>query len=152
MKNNGLKNAKAITLIAMVVTIIVLLILAGVSIAVLTGENGLLNRATTAKQTHEEKTEEEKLKLGVLALSTEYRSQTTHTADEDKFSKFVNKEANKTKLANELGVATSAIEIDQDEDTLTYRGKTYTLDSLGGITDYIEVKTVTINIGEKTKK
>ena len=38
-----------ITLIALVVTIIVLLILAGVSIAMLTGENGILNQATKAK-------------------------------------------------------------------------------------------------------
>ena len=40
-----LKNQKGITLIALVITIIVLLILAGVSIAMLTGPNGLLTRA-----------------------------------------------------------------------------------------------------------
>ncbi len=38
-------NQKGITLIALVITIIVLLILAGVSIAMLTGENGILSRA-----------------------------------------------------------------------------------------------------------
>ena len=42
-KNNG------ITLIALVITIIVLLILAGVTIATLTGENGILTRASEAK-------------------------------------------------------------------------------------------------------
>lgn len=36
------RSEKGITLIALVITVIVLLILAGVSIAVLTGENGLL--------------------------------------------------------------------------------------------------------------
>ena len=41
-KNNG------ITLIALVITIIVLLILAGVTIATLTGENGILTRASEA--------------------------------------------------------------------------------------------------------
>ncbi len=41
-----MKNNKGITLIALVVTIIVLLILAGVSIAMLTGQNGILNRAS----------------------------------------------------------------------------------------------------------
>ena len=40
---------KGITLIARVVTIIVLLILAGISITMLTGQNGILNRATEAK-------------------------------------------------------------------------------------------------------
>ena len=44
-----LKNNKGITLIALVITIIVLLILAGVSIAMLTGNNGILTQANTAK-------------------------------------------------------------------------------------------------------
>ena len=44
-----MKNNKGITLIALVITIIVLLILAGVSIAMLTGENGILTQAENAK-------------------------------------------------------------------------------------------------------
>lgn len=44
-----MRNQKGITLIALVITIIVLLILAGVSIAMLTGQNGILTRATDAK-------------------------------------------------------------------------------------------------------
>ena len=43
-----MKNQKGITLIALVITIIVLLILAGVSIAMLTGDNGILGQATKA--------------------------------------------------------------------------------------------------------
>lgn len=43
-----LKNNKGITLIALVITIIVLLILAGVSIALVTGDNGILGQATRA--------------------------------------------------------------------------------------------------------
>ena len=43
-----MKNQRGITLIALVITIIVLLILAGVSIAMLTGENGILTRAGDA--------------------------------------------------------------------------------------------------------
>ena len=41
-------NEKGITLIALVITIIVLLILAAVSIATLTGQNGILSRADEA--------------------------------------------------------------------------------------------------------
>ena len=48
MKENQ-KQTKGITLIALVITIIVLLILAGVSIAMLTGENGILSQAQRAK-------------------------------------------------------------------------------------------------------
>ena len=44
-----MKNNKGITLIALVITIIVLLILAGVSIAMLTGGNGVLTKATEAQ-------------------------------------------------------------------------------------------------------
>ena len=47
MKIN-LKENKGITLIALVITIIVLLILAGVSIAMLTGQNGILSQAQNA--------------------------------------------------------------------------------------------------------
>ena len=45
----NIKNKKGITLIALVITIIVLLILAGVSIAMLTGQNGILTQASNAK-------------------------------------------------------------------------------------------------------
>lgn len=44
-----LKKTSGITLIALVITIIVLLILAGVSIAMLTGDNGILKQANKAK-------------------------------------------------------------------------------------------------------
>ena len=47
--NKKFKRNKGITLIALVVTIIVLLILAGISISMLTGQNGILNRASEAK-------------------------------------------------------------------------------------------------------
>ncbi len=57
MKNKG------ITLIALVITIIVLLILAGVSIASLTGEGGILGKASQAKEENLIKGYEEQLKL-----------------------------------------------------------------------------------------
>lgn len=48
-----MKNNKGITLVALVVTIIVLLILAGITIAMLTGDNGLLGKAQQAADTNE---------------------------------------------------------------------------------------------------
>ena len=50
MLKETLKRNKGITLIALVVTIIVLLVLAGISIVMLTGQNGILNRANEAKE------------------------------------------------------------------------------------------------------
>ena len=46
----NMRKNRGITLIALVVTIIVLLILAGISISMLTGQNGILNRASEAKE------------------------------------------------------------------------------------------------------
>ena len=62
-------NNKGITLIALVITIIVLLILAGVSIAMLTGENGILTQATNAKEETTKVEEEEKIKMAVIGSS-----------------------------------------------------------------------------------
>ena len=60
------KNSnKGITLIALVITIIVLLILAAVSIATLTGQNGILTRANDAKTKTEEAEDIEKIKLAI---------------------------------------------------------------------------------------
>ena len=62
-KEKQLKSNKGITLIALVITIIVLLILAGVSIAMLTGQNGILTQAQNAKNRTEEAQAEEKNRL-----------------------------------------------------------------------------------------
>lgn len=66
MKNNN----KGITLIALVVTIIVLLILAGVSIAMLTGENGILKNAKTAQEKSAEGSLDEAAKIAVGNILT----------------------------------------------------------------------------------
>ena len=62
MKIN-LKQRRGITLIALVITIVVLLILAGVTIAMLTGENGILGKATTAKAKSAEEEARERVNL-----------------------------------------------------------------------------------------
>lgn len=61
-----MRKQKGITLIALVITIIVLLILAGVSIATLTGENGILSKADTAKKETTEAGAKEKIQVEVL--------------------------------------------------------------------------------------
>ena len=60
------KKNKGITLIALVVTIVVLLILAGVTIATLTGDNGILTRAQEAKEKTEEAAKREEAELADL--------------------------------------------------------------------------------------
>ena len=48
------RKQTGITLIALVITVIVLLILAGVTIAALSGDNGILTRAKEAKEKTEQ--------------------------------------------------------------------------------------------------
>ena len=60
---NFVKKQNGITLIALVVTIIVLIILAGVSIAMLVGDNGIITKAQEATKKTESASLEEKIKL-----------------------------------------------------------------------------------------
>ena len=66
-----LKKNKGITLIALVVTIIVLLILAGISISMLTGQNGILNRAVEAKEKTQVANEKETVNMAAMEALTE---------------------------------------------------------------------------------
>ena len=68
MKN---KRNNGITLIALVVTIIVLLILAGISIAMLSGNNGILQKATIAKENTDREAIIETAKMDILSKQTE---------------------------------------------------------------------------------
>ena len=73
MKLN-LKERKGITLIALVITIIVLLILAGVSIAMLTGQNGILTQAQNSKQATEKAEVKERAQTDIVGVQTETES------------------------------------------------------------------------------
>ena len=79
LNSKNLPNAKGITLIALVITIIILLILASVSIAMLTGDNGILKQAQNAKN----KTEE---------------AQRNEESDLDYINKYIDKVANNESL------------------------------------------------------
>ena len=61
-----MKKERGITLIALVITIIVLIILAGVSINLVLGENGIVNISKRAKENTELAAKEEKIILDNL--------------------------------------------------------------------------------------
>jgi type II secretory pathway pseudopilin PulG len=71
-----MKNQKGITLIALVVTIIVLLILAGVAIAMLTGDNSILTNAQKSSSNNAYYSVREQVGLAYSAVATEIRVQT----------------------------------------------------------------------------
>ena len=64
--NRKNKRQSGITLIALVVTIIVLMILAGISVSMLTGKNGIINKAKEAKEKYEEESANEESNLNEL--------------------------------------------------------------------------------------
>ena len=88
-----IKREKGITLIALVITIIVLLILAGVSIAMLTGNNGILTQASNAKEKTTKAEEEEKIKMAVMGSSI----------SEDGFVERIEETSFKNELKNQFG-------------------------------------------------
>ena len=92
MNKKLVTNKKGITLIALVITIIVLLILAGITISMITSQDGILNKAVSAKERTKEASDEEKIKLAYIGALDE----NTLTVD-------------KKKLAENLGIKESDI-------------------------------------------
>lgn len=91
------KENEGITLIALVITIIVLLILAGITIATLTGDNGILTKTNEAKEQTEIGKEKEIVKLATTAVIT-----TNNAIDKDSLQSELNKTAGdkKTEVYN----------------------------------------------------
>ena len=74
MKFKEIQREKGITLIALLITIIVLLILAGISIAMLTGQNGILTQAQNSKQATKKAEVKEKAQTDIVGVQTATQS------------------------------------------------------------------------------
>ena len=74
MKENLRKGNRGITLIALVITIIILLILAAVTIGALSGDNGILKNAADAKQETEKAQIIEQAKIDILGKQADNTS------------------------------------------------------------------------------
>ena len=78
-----IEKEKGITLIALIITIIILIILAGIAVATLTGENGLFTRAKQAKENYSINSAKEKIELVISDLIVEQRSKGKNLTKED---------------------------------------------------------------------
>ena len=118
-----LKNNKGITLIALVVTIVVLLILAGVSISMLTGENGIITQAQQSKLQTEIGKEKEYITLSVSAVKG------------DKVSRGDTSEITSSELQIEINKYTDEVTVTGSGTlTVTYEsGRSYEVDQDGNI-------------------
>ena len=70
-----MKKEKGITLIALIITIIVLLILAGISLNFVAGENGILDRATSSVNKNQEATAKEIIEMKIMEYQMYARSE-----------------------------------------------------------------------------
>lgn len=115
-----MKNNKGITLIALVVTIIVLLILAGVSIAMLTGQNGILNRASDAGESTAVANAKEKVTLAINEAITDYYKD-TYTGSEATTTLYSASNAALKKLykVEESGATIAVVESEETPKTTT---------------------------------
>ena len=99
MKKN--QKQKGITLIALVISIIVILIIAGISISLVTGNNGILSQTSKAVLKNREKQAEEEVQMAWASVTTEYMSKWTMDSSR-KLDQFITKE-NLNKYINGTG-------------------------------------------------
>ena len=151
MKN--FRKNQGITLIALVVTVIVLIILAGVSIATLTGDNGILTRANDAKEkTKQAQQYEEK----VLQESEEYidlnlgEETATTISDAKGGLKYTNTTALTDNIGNIIYIP-GEFKVAEDSGTKVEEGIVVE-DSLGNQFVWIPVGTYQTTNGEKTNE
>ena len=109
------KKNEGITLIALVVTIIALLILAGVSVSMLTGQNGILTNAAKAKESTDSASDLEYLQLKATESLMDYY-QGNDTVGEDEYV-----------LKKWAADTESKIKVNQADKTIEYNGKTYSI-------------------------
>lgn len=123
--NDFLKNKKGITIIALVITIIVLLILAGVTIQTLTGDNGLLQKVGEAKEKSQESKICENIQLAYAEYQIAQYDDTDKTAEEvisNNLKKIYGNDVKSVNLKNENVV----INMQLNGNTKTYIYKTVT--------------------------
>ena len=112
-----IKSKKGITLIALVVTIVVLLILAGVSISLVIDNNGIIKRSKDVKRSYATEQIKEEVELAYSSVRTDLL---TEKITEDEVAK---------KLGEELGVSVS--ETDKDYN-FNYKGEDITISKTTG--------------------
>ena len=78
------KKQRGITLIALVVTIVILIILASISIGALFGDSGVINKANDAKEMSEVAQEKDKLKLAIYSANVNSSNESQMTEEFDK--------------------------------------------------------------------
>ena len=127
-----IKSEKGITLIALVVTIVVLLILAAVSISMLGGENGIITKAIEAKDETTIGEEKEKVQLAVTAAKTK-----------NNWGEILESYL-RTELDTNIGSEEYSLSKSGDKYTVTYTdsNRSYEIDANGNVTELGEANII----------
>ena len=122
-----LKNKKGITLIALVITIIVLLILAGVVINLTLGENGILNKASEAGEAYRKAAAKEKVELILADFAANRAIGDTKTLEE-----YLNEQKEQGKLEEVTNNGDGTITVEVDGYEITIREEDLKIIEIGG--------------------
>ena len=134
---NKLKNKKGITLIALVVTVVVLIILAGVSINAVLGDNGIIKKANQAASVTKEAEVKEAINRTILEFYL--------TEDYETLEDFLNAKVTEGKIDSVTKNADGTLTVKKGEYSVTVENKT---NSSGGSSSGGETQTPEITIGE----
>ena len=130
--NVKFKEKNGITLIALVITIIVLLILAGISIGAITGDNGIIKEAKNAKASTEKANWEEQIDQAIISAESKNRN----TKLNDVIEELINK-----------GIINSESDVNRENGAITTKEPSYVI--TGKLDEYLE-KTLEIITGTET--
>ena len=124
-KRNG---NKGITLIALVITIIVLLILAGVSIAMLTGDNSILANATKARRDNAISSVKEQVLMAINTTYTDYHVKEVTKEEHDSLVDMTKAalqsiESNQSEVEYHFNPETGVVSITYTKDSTIITGK-----------------------------
>ena len=125
------KKERGITLVALVVTIVVLLILAGVSISMVLGNNGIVTKAKETQTAQDKAYAEDVIESGLKAVQIEVLSNTLPAG----------KTANVAYVVEKINDSPAFTVKSGSTDTITYTKGTATYDIKVDLTRYIVDKT-----------
>ena len=130
---------KGITLIALVVTIVVLLILAGVAISMLSGDDGIIINAQKASEENDKGREKE---IVTLAVGSALSSDEGYTIARDNLN---------SALANHIGTEGVDYTLSETEPYIVKymdSGRSYIIDEKGKVSEYEEIDLTGVEVGQ----
>lgn len=134
MKNERNLRQSGITLVALVITIIILLILAGIAISTLVGENGLVTKTKLAQEEYQKSQAKEELQLKITELRIKIESEYEREATLEDFYNFIAEDAELTFINATYKTQASLTEQDTQGEYETikvlYKNYIFTVDTL----------------------